>query len=146
MCGLMMVAMSSTHSQMEAAPLTCVIYSVLILSELMELVRTVTERRLEYRVHFRRRFHSLVPEGLDRDHGAQGSADGDRQQDGIHDHANEERHDGGSGGGGDNNKRRRGGGTVVVAKVAARNRKEGRGWDGKRKGIEDKRKILNTGK
>ena len=55
---------------MEAAPLTCVIYSVLILSELMEHVRTVTVRRLEYRVHFRWRFHSLVPKGLDRDHGA----------------------------------------------------------------------------
>lgn len=130
MCGLMMVALSSTHSQMEAAPLTCVIYSVLVLSELMELVRTVTERRLEYRVLLYRRFHSLVPKGLDCDHGAQGSADGDGQQDGIHDHANEERH------GGDNKRRRggAGGGTVVVARVAAGNRekKVGLGWQTER--------------
>ncbi len=58
----------------------------------MELVGIVAKRRLDNGVVVLWSLHDLVSEGLYSEHGAQRGADRDRQQDSIHDHADEERH------------------------------------------------------
>ncbi len=75
-----------------SAPLTCVIYTSLVLREMMESMRIATERHLEYRILLCWQGHDLVSKRADNDHGAQRGADRDREQDRVHDETDDERH------------------------------------------------------
>ena len=58
----------------------------------MEGMRSVAKCHLEDRILRFSKGHPIVPEGADDYHGAQRSADRDRQQDRVHEQADKERH------------------------------------------------------